>query len=692
MEKANNALYAIPTPADREHWLAVTMAYKAAGGGFEIWDDWCKRGDNYNESNNRHTWNSIKPTGGITEASLYRFAIENGWTDQNKDFVLKKMSGKNTGFSSEADTGVSVKQVAYALHVTKDGSAADETEASSHLLHDLSEKSSESVSAEGAIASFIAKSAPFRTEAEKYFSGRGISAETVDKFSVGFDAETRSVVIPYPGDTYYITRSIDTGPNSSGRRYTYPPGAGKRLFNKPALLSEEIVFIVEGQIDAMSLCQAGAFAVASNEPKQILEAIRENECNVPVFVIIPDSDKTGAVKAQKMGSALSSAGYNTVAASLPKDYKDVNDFLSRAGQNTFSEWVDRTKIAAAAHLKKLDEANRESYIVISAGNRLDGFVNGIAQSVNTVAVPSGYPTLDLELDGGLYEGLYIIGAISSLGKTTFALQMVDQIAETGKDCIVFSLEMAANELIAKSISRLTTCTASRHSDRKTTRGITSGARYERYSQQEKETINRAIEKYAGFAERLFIHEGIGDIGVTQIRNAVKRHRDVTGNVPVILIDYLQIIAPTDMRATDKQNTDKAVLELKRISRDFKTPVIAVSSFNRENYSVQATMAAFKESGAVEYSADVLMALQLKGVGAKEFDVSKEKNKDPREIELVVLKNRNGRSGGVIPMEYYPMFNLFKDIKNGHRYTSEDVPHKAKGKLSDWYDVKGKGRR
>ena len=90
----------------------------------------------------------------------------------------------------------------------------------------------------------------------------------------------------------------------------------------------------------------------------------------------------------------------------------------------------------------------------------------------------------------------------------------------------------------------------------------------------------------------------------------------------MLIDYLQIVAPADMRATDKQNTDKAVLELKRISRDFKIPVIGISSFNRDSYKAgggvnqgKVSMTDYKESGAVEYSADVLIGLEFAGAGS-----------------------------------------------------------------------------
>ena len=103
-----------------------------------------------------------------------------------------------------------------------------------------------------------------------------------------------------------------------------------------------------------------------------------------------------------------------------------------------------------------------------------------------------------------------------------------------------------------------------------------------------------------------------------------------------------------------------MLELKRISRDYKTPVIAVSSFNRDNYSSAVTMEAFKESGAIEYSSDVLIGLQLAGAGKKDFDATAEKQKNPRTVELVILKNRNGKTGSKINFVYYPLFNYFKE--------------------------------
>jgi replicative DNA helicase len=156
---------------------------------------------------------------------------------------------------------------------------------------------------------------------------------------------------------------------------------------------------------------------------------------------------------------------------------------------------------------------------------------------------------------------------------------------------------------------------------------------------------------------------------------VERHIKITGNKPVILIDYVQILAPYNERATDKQNTDKSVLELKRLSRDYSIPVIGISSFNRDNYTQPVNMAAFKESGAVEYSSDVLIALQYEGMDYQPKEKDGDRQKRIRElleqqiaigksgkaqsIQVKILKNRNGSKGDTV-IDFYPMFNLFSE--------------------------------
>lgn len=316
------------------------------------------------------------------------------------------------------------------------------------------------------------------------------------------------------------------------------------------------------------------------------------------------------------------------------------------------------------------------YINTSPKHQLQNFLNGVRDSINMPSIASGFAELDKVLGGGFYPGLYIMGAISSLGKTTLALQIADNVAQAGNDVIIFSMEMSRNELMAKTLSRLTfiqTVEEGKESKyAKTVRGITEGKRYPFYSDYEKKLIMDAANSYNEYAGNIFIHEGLGDIGVTELRTTVEAHIARTGKAPFVMIDYLQILAPYDPRSTDKQNTDKAVLELKRLSRDSGIPVLAISSFNRENYSQSVSMVSFKESGAIEYSSDVLIGLQFRkqrDIDAwnkdnpkkkKALDHDHEKRKEPREIELKILKNRNGATGGSADFDYYAKFNYYQE--------------------------------
>ena len=377
------------------------------------------------------------------------------------------------------------------------------------------------------------------------------------------------------------------------------------------------------------------------------------------LVLALDNDASGQRATEELAKALEELKIPFYRLDPYNGKKDANSALL-ADREAFTR-----AIAQAEHLEEeAREAERAEYMKTSAYSHLQEFINGIAESANTPAQPTGFSELDKVLDGGLYEGLYIIGAITSLGKTTLALQMCDQIADSGRDVLIFSLEMARTELMSKSISRLTLLDVLDNGgdirNAKTNRGITAGARYEKYSQEERELIQRAIKNYGEYAPHIFIHEGIGDIGVDYIRETVKKHQQFTGQRPVVLVDYVQILAPHDVRATDKQNTDKAILELKRISRDFKIPVIAISSFNRASYNDEVTLDAFKESGGIEYGSDILIGLQLKGAGKKDFNSTEAKKKNPREIELIILKNRNGRTGDKVGFRYYPLFNHFKE--------------------------------
>jgi replicative DNA helicase len=257
--------------------------------------------------------------------------------------------------------------------------------------------------------------------------------------------------------------------------------------------------------------------------------------------------------------------------------------------------------------------------------------------------------------------LYVIGAISSLGKTTFIQQLVEQMAELGEQVIFFSLEQSKFELTAKAISRQSFKINPKKAN--TTLEVMRGNLSE-------ETLE-AIQSYSLIAKNTIIQEGNFNTNVKTIREYLKNYIELNPNTsPVVVVDYLQILQPTDTKLSEKQQVDFNVSELKRISRDYKLPIFVIASFNRENYLNTVDFTSFKESGGIEYTADVVMGLQLKVVNDlasinnitdKRNKINEAKSKLPREIELIGLKNRNGKSYFKCNYTFYPSYNYFEEV-------------------------------
>ena len=506
-----------------------------------------------------------------------------------------------------------------------------------------------------------------------YAHKRGLSDEILEKFMIGYVENWKHpnapdkisgsprLIIPITKDSYFARDTRDVIPEFQ-QKYAKTKVGGSNIFNAKALKSNsnQSIFVVEGEIDALSVMEVGAVAVglgSTSNIQKFIDLVSDSELKCPLLLAF-DNDIAGKNAQEKLANKLKEKNVLFQFANLTSgDAKDPNGMLMK-DRKSFSNLV--------AKALENSKSEKERYLNLSAGKNLQNFVDGISDSVNTPYIPTKFKGLDELLDGGFYEGLYIFGAISSLGKTTLVTQIADQIAEQGYDVLIISLEMARNEIIAKSISRNTIVevinSGGNTRNAKTVRGITTGRKYPNYNETELELIKTAINNYGNFADHIFIVEGIGNIGVNEVRTMVEKHIQVTGNTPILIIDYLQILAPSNERATDKQNTDKAVLELKRISRDFKMPVIGISSFNRDNYNNPVGMQSFKESGAIEYSSDVLIGLQFKGVGESGFDANEAKARNPREVELVILKNRNGQTGTKLELDFYAMFNYFEERK------------------------------
>lgn len=478
-----------------------------------------------------------------------------------------------------------------------------------------------------------------------YFTRRGLSPATAARFRLGYDPERECVVLPC-GKEGVVRRS------TAGKQYLNEKGQPSPLFQRELLLGKEPVFLTEGAFDALSAEELGFRAAALNgagNREKAAEVLRRAPGTSHVL-LLPDNDQAG----------------ETWAAALEAEFPDIFRCPPLPVGKDLNELLTLDREQAAAFLRDCLSAREAAlpppYETLSAAGQLEAFRQYVHDQASRPVLATGFPRLDTALDGGLYEGLYVLGAVSSLGKTAFCMQIADQLARAGRDVLVFTLEMTAYELMARSISRETFQQDGTRGKQlaKTVRGILDGRRRAACTPQERAHLEQAEARYGDYAGHLWFREGDHETGLDFIRREVIRHIAETGTPPVVLIDYLQIIAPVDVHFTDKQNLDRTVCALKKLSRAHGLAILAISSFNRENYNTEATMAAFKESGGIDYSADVLLGLQARGAGSRTFNLDEEKRKDPRELELKILKNRSGALREPIPFRYYPAFSCFEE--------------------------------
>lgn len=485
-----------------------------------------------------------------------------------------------------------------------------------------------------------------------FLHGRGFTDETIKKYRLGFDAAINSIVMPYNAEgTYYATRRIDR------KEYRKPPASeagSEPVFNAGALTGDGDfpVFVVESQLCAISIEQAGGRAVAiggggSTKLLRFLEDHREEVKNKILFLSL-DNDDAGQAGQAALKEELIHHQFQARDQNPAGKYKDPNDFL-QADPKGFTEAVS----AILTAYTKPDSV--KTYLLTGFSEDVQRFAEGKKRK-------TGFYNLDFTM-GAVYDALYIVGAISSLGKTTFCHQWADQMAAAGNHVLFFSLEQSRTEMVCKSLSRISfkKCGKDQAQTALQIRGNVSS-----------ETGELLREYIDTVGDRLSIIEGNFGITVKQIRETTERYIRANNVRPAVFVDYLQIIAPLDARQDTRAATDRSVSALKQMSRDLKIPVIVISSVNRNNYNAPIDFESFKETGAIEYTGDVVIGLQLAAITTNQiFDTDEKKlekrkfirqqfEADPRMIELVGLKNRFGKKNFSQIFKYYPKFDTFQE--------------------------------
>ena len=300
--------------------------------------------------------------------------------------------------------------------------------------------------------------------------------------------------------------------------------------------------------------------------------------------------------------------------------------------------------------------------------------------------PTGIHKLDQLLGGGLYAGLTFLGATPGTGKSTLILQIASEIAATGQPVLFYSLEMSVEQLEAKILNREI---HRKYPDSTTTaRGIfTAGEADSPENIKKWEMIEEIKEDIGDKYWEFYIKEkDQASFSSKDIEKDVGEFIKYKNKLPVVFVDYLQILSPVDERKTqnEKQKNDENVIVLNDLSNKYNLPIVVISSLNRDSYKSEEKpkpmgMAAFKETGSIEYTASVILGMQQRGLqnrgdGQEEMNDESETVKKPKglkELELVFLKQRYGDARGVVDLDFYGAKDLFEGTNDPEEESVED---------------------
>lgn len=560
-------------------------------------------------------------------------------------------------------------------------------------------------------------------EAVEYLRTRGITdIESFTGCKIGFCPEWRGadgqhapsarLIIPFDYFTGYLARAIEEDAKqpklNAGETATFCAACLIACPEQPGP-----AFIVEGALDAMSIIQAGGYACALNSANNtakllsFLDSTMEAGEQIAPLILALDNDTRGREAQAGLAEDLKARGvfFTEVSESFyTEKEKDANALLTADAAALVKkikqeEYFAKEAKAAAMEEREAKEAaaaeamteEAAAYMDTFNGPMLAGFWNDIKEGRKEY-ISTGFPALDSALEGGIYPKLHMIGAISSLGKTTYFIQLIDQLAQQGHEVLFFSLETPLKSIMAKSISRHTYTINKEYA--KTERDILNSGLEEWtqapghvWGKEDFDIIREAGEAYAAYAGNIKVYDTRAADGVAGISGAIEKHIQLTGRTPAaVFIDYLQLIpAPKDAKSmTDKERADYNSAALVGITRAHSLPVFCISSLNRASYMQPVEMESFKESGGIEYNTDVLMALQYTKMELNEgegFSLAAERVKAPRDITLKILKNRGAAVGGYIRHEYTTMYNHFSQ---GKAYNPIEAAKEEKSAGADGY--------
>ena len=361
--------------------------------------------------------------------------------------------------------------------------------------------------------------------------------------------------------------------------------------------------------------------------KQIYKAIRELKEKKEEVSIFSIKEK---IKGDNVLEYLSDLGKYIFGTSVEYAYKKLKDLSKKRELLEVAKEIEKSAVEEEAEnyieiiIKRLTDINSEGQKEKTFMDMLVDTANLIEKKINLGAnYDNKYLTGIFDLDAvtnGLHpEEFTVIGARPGIGKTTFALQIANKIAEKGIVVGIISLEMSNTQLIEKLISRNSNVDSNK-------------IRIGNLDNTEQLKVSTAIGEISEMP--FFINTRARSIQDIEL---YARRLKNKSNLGLLIIDYIQLVKSKNKFNSREQEVAEISRNLKLLSLELQIPIIGLCQLNRNAArSTTPTLADLRESGAIEQDADNVIFLY------KENDDDEEQ----KMVENIVLDLQKQRAGGL----------------------------------------------
>lgn len=304
-------------------------------------------------------------------------------------------------------------------------------------------------------------------------------------------------------------------------------------------------------------------------------------------------------------------------------------------------------------LKIAESGQRTSQGFSSVQDLLPGVINRIDDlfqldhSNGVTGISTGFLDLDTYTSGFQPGDLIIVAGRPSMGKTAFSINIAENIAlESKLPVAIFSMEMGSAQLVTRMIGSV-----GRLDQHRMRNGTLEDDDWER--------LTMAVGKLNDAP--IYIDEGAG-LNSFELRARARRLQRKTGQLGLIVIDYIQLMAGTSDKANENRATEISEISrsLKSLAKELNVPVVALSQLNRsleQRPDKRPIMSDLRESGAIEQDADLILFIYRDEVYNKDSD-------QKGTAEIIISKQRNGPIGS-IRLSFLGEHTRFENFASGH---------------------------